>query len=186
MDKQLLGGCISTKSTFGGFYSIDVDKVVNGKGVDVMDDVIVSTIQNKYGDGILECKFGIYGDYIDYRKSVNCRYYFKVNDRILLIESCRITTPLEYLGKYWYLFKETKWLERNGFIDGKYIPIHFLLIFRRNDGKKMFCSEYKQRLCSYIGEKINDDLPNQPFLYHSLKYDGDDLELRRMLEIITL
>ena len=168
------------------FNSIDITKITNGKVVDVLDDIIVSTLDTKYGSNILERKVGVYGEYIDYRKTILCNYYYKLKDRLILIDICRLTTPLEYICKYWYLFKETKWLERNGFYDGKYLPIYFLMIFRQNY-RNNFCSNYKIKLCEYISIKINDDLPNQPFLYHSTKLEEDDyLELRKMLEIISL
>ena len=43
------------------------------------------------------------------------------------------------------------------------------------------------KMCEYIGNKVNDDLPNQPFIYHQSDLVGDDWFMVKIwLEIITL
>ena len=113
---------------------------------------------------------------------------FKEFDRYVYIETIHNKIPLIIvLTQMWYLFKHTKWLERNGFYEGKYLPIYYLLFFRRSDKNKLFVSQHRMDMCEYIGKKVSDDLPNQPFIYHQSKLVGDDwLMVRKWLEIITL
>ena len=171
----------------GGFISIDESRIVGNCVYETIDDIIITTLDKKYDGKILEKKFGIYGDWLDWKKTTQCSYYYKLMDRILFIDICRIKNPTEYICKMWYMFKHTKWLENNGFYEGKYLPIHYLLFFRRSKTNKLFISPYRMKMCEYIGNKVNDDLPNQPFIYHQSDLVGDDwFMVRKWLEIITL
>jgi len=171
----------------GGLVSIDEDRISKNIVYEIVDDIILTTLDRKYEGGILEKKVGIYGDWLDWKKTTQCSYYYKLMDRILFIDVCRQKNPTECICKMWYLFKHTKWLERNGFYEGKYLPIYYLLFFRRSDKNKLFVSQHRMDMCEYIGKKVSDDLPNQPFIYHQSKLVGDDwLMVRKWLEIITL
>ncbi len=171
------------------FFGIDVDRIVKGKVVDEIDDIVVSTLDNKFSENgmLLEKKFGIYGEYLDYRKTVFSEYYYKTKDRLIFIEMVRQTKVLDELMKYYWLFKRGDWLERNGFHNGKRLSIYFLMIYRRTTSKRLFVTEWKREMIQFLSKKMKDDLPFNPFIFYQTKIDKNQwLKCRKMLELITL
>ena len=171
------------------FFGIDVSRVVKGKIVDEIDDIVVTTLDNKYSENgmLLEKKFGIYGEYLDYRKTVFSEYYYKTKDRLIFIEMVRQTKVLDELMKYYWLFKRGDWLERNGFYDGKRLSIYFLMIFRRTSQKQLFVTEWKREMIEFLSKKMKEDLPFNPFIFYQSKIDKDEwLKCRKMIELITI